>query len=104
MNTYVFFDLKQYVANKWHYKTVSKVHMSSRAEPLSTEKNNFSGFMLKMLKVFDAEEPEMLWLPIHKAVMLPNLSKTLGEWVTRTAAVVKTGKQGHVCHQNQKWN
>lgn len=34
--------------------------MSSRAEPLSTEKNNFSGFMLKMLKVFDAEEPEML--------------------------------------------
>lgn len=57
-----------------------------------------------MLKVFDAEEHEMLWVPIRKAVKLPNPSKTLEEWVTTTVTVVKTGKQDHVYHQNEKWN
>lgn len=52
----------------------------------------------------DAEEHEMLRVPIRKAVKLPNPSKTLWEWVTRTVTMVKSGKQSHVYHQNEKGN
>lgn len=46
----------------------------------------------------------MLRVPIRKAVKLPNPSKTLWEWVTRTVTMVKSGKQSHVYHQNEKGN
>lgn len=57
-----------------------------------------------MLKAFDAKENEMLQIPIHEAIKLPNLSKTHGELDTRTVTMVKIIKQGHVYHQNDKWS
>lgn len=55
-----------------------------------------------MLKVFDAEENDMLQIPIHEAIKLPDLPKTHGELVTRTVTMVKIIKQGHIYHQNDK--
>jgi len=52
----------------------------------------------------DAEEHEVLQVAIHKAVKLPNPSKTLMDWVTKTVTVVKTGKQGLAYHQNETLN
>lgn len=88
MNTYVPFDLKQHVSDKGITKTVSKTHVTSRVE-----NNSFPGFMLKILKLFDAEGRGILHISIHKAVKLPSSLKALRMQVDKTVNVVKIGKQ-----------
>lgn len=44
LQTYVLFDFKQYMANKWHYKAVSKIRVSSNIETFYAEKKIFQAF------------------------------------------------------------
>jgi len=47
MNTYVPFDLKQHLSDKWYYQTVSKVDVTGRQRLFHIKKKKFCRFHVK---------------------------------------------------------